>query len=302
MTVVLRQSTERKVRIGPFRDNLDGATMETSAAVVLANMDQAELLKADGAATVSLVGATFADITGCAGWLDLTLTTSHTDTTGELEVIMQDADVFIPVERTFQVITQSAYDNLYGAAAVGPLTAAQVNTEADTALSDINLDHLMKVAVAGADVTDDSVIAQLVSKSATSDWDDFDNTTDSLQAITDSGGAGPSAATIADAVWDEARADHSATGSFGEGVLVDSTAKSGYRLSATGVDDIFDEIYEGSLTFRQNLRLTTASLGGILAGAATTTITMKDNANTKDRITATVDGSGNRDAVVLDLT
>ncbi len=70
------------------------------------------------------------------------------------------------------------------------LTAQQkldVNTEADTALSDINLDHLLKVAVTGADVIDNSVIAQMVSKAATADWDTFVNTEDSLQAIRDRG-------------------------------------------------------------------------------------------------------------------
>lgn len=65
------------------------------------------------------------------------------------------------------------------------LTAAAVNTEVDTALSDIGLDHLLSAAVAGADVTDDSVVAKLVSSAATADWDTFVNTTDSLQALRD---------------------------------------------------------------------------------------------------------------------
>lgn len=43
----------------------------------------------------------------------------------------------------------------------------------------------------------------------------FDRTTDSLQAIADSGGGGPTAAQIADAVWDEAQADHVTAGTFG---------------------------------------------------------------------------------------
>jgi len=55
----------------------------------------------------------------------------------------------------------------------------------DTALSDIGLDHLLSASVTGTDVTDDSIIAKLVSKNATADWDDFSNTTDSLQAIYD---------------------------------------------------------------------------------------------------------------------
>lgn len=64
-------------------------------------------------------------------------------------------------------------------------TPAQVNTECDTALSDIGLDHLLGAAVIGTDVTDNSIFARLVSASATADWDDFANTTDSLQAIRD---------------------------------------------------------------------------------------------------------------------
>ena len=43
----------------------------------------------------------------------------------------------------------------------------------------------------------------------------YDRTTDSLQALADSGGGGPTAAQIADAVWDEAQADHVSAGSFG---------------------------------------------------------------------------------------
>jgi hypothetical protein len=100
--------------------------------------------------------------------------------------------------------------------ALNDVSTAEVNTEVDTALSDIGLDHLISASVAGADITDNSIIAQMVSKSATADWDSFDNTTDALEAIADT--SAPSAAVIADAVWDEARSGHVAGGSFGEGV------------------------------------------------------------------------------------
>lgn len=68
-------------------------------------------------------------------------------------------------------------------AALNNISAAAVNTEVDTALTDINLDHLMKVAAASGDIIDNSVIAQIVSKEATADWDDYVKATDSLQAI-----------------------------------------------------------------------------------------------------------------------
>ncbi|MDH3505416.1 MAG: hypothetical protein OEM58_12930, partial [Nitrospirota bacterium] len=64
---------------------------------------------------------------------------------------------------------------------------AEVQSEVNDALVALGLDHLVGVAVTGTDVVDNSIIAKLVSKEAVADWDDFDNTTDSLQAIKDLG-------------------------------------------------------------------------------------------------------------------
>ena len=60
---------------------------------------------------------------------------------------------------------------------------AQVESEANDALVGQGLDHLVNVAVTGTDVTDNSIIAKIVSDSATADFDDYDNTTDSLPAL-----------------------------------------------------------------------------------------------------------------------
>ena len=63
------------------------------------------------------------------------------------------------------------------------LTAAQVNTEVDTALADINLDHLMKIAVDTNFATTvhlDSVVGHLADNGTTAT---FDRTTDSLEAL-----------------------------------------------------------------------------------------------------------------------
>ncbi len=87
-----------------------------------------------------------------------------------------------------------------------------------------------------------------------------------------------------------------------DGVVVAAASKTGYQLSATGVDDILDEAYEGTTTLRQFLRLAASALFGKLSGAATTTVTIRDEADGKDRITATVDSDGNRSAVTLDKT
>ncbi|MGD9635917.1 MAG: hypothetical protein AB7I57_25250 [Pirellulales bacterium] len=62
---------------------------------------------------------------------------------------------------------------------------ADVRAEANGALEDKNLDHLLKVAAAAGDIVNDSVIAKLVSKSATAAWTTYNNTTDSLEAQRD---------------------------------------------------------------------------------------------------------------------
>lgn len=145
-----------------------------------------------------------------------------------------------------------------------PLSAAQVNAEVDTALADIGLDHLLAAAVAGADVTDNSVIAKLVSASATADWDDFVNTDDSLQAIRDRGDANWATGTspIADAVWDEV-------------------------LESNGPTN--------AQTARELFRIICAVLLGKTAGS--NDWSARDVGDTKTRLSATLDSQGNRTTI-----
>lgn len=68
--------------------------------------------------------------------------------------------------------------------------------------------------------------------------------------------------------------------------------------NATALLDSTDAIETG-WTPRKALRIILAALGGKLSGAATTTVTVRNATDTTDRITATVDASGNRTAVTL---
>lgn len=97
----LKQSTGVKVRIGPAVSPSDGVTPVIS--LTLGAADQAELLKHNGAATVDISGATMAAVSGVDGWYDLTLTTSYTDTPGLLDITIQDADVCLPLFKSFMV-------------------------------------------------------------------------------------------------------------------------------------------------------------------------------------------------------
>lgn len=100
---------------------------------------------------------------------------------------------------------------------------AEVQSEVNDGLVALGLDHLVSTSVIGTDIADDSIIARLASSAATADWDTFVNTTDSLQAIRDrgdaawaGGGSAPTAAEVADAVWDETQSGHTTAGTFGE--------------------------------------------------------------------------------------
>lgn len=67
-------------------------------------------------------------------------------------------------------------------------------------------------------------------------------------------------------------------------------------------DDVLDEVVEGTTTLRESVRLANAVLGGKASGLGTSTATFRDLADSKDRVTATVDADGNRATVTRDLT
>lgn len=382
----LKQSTaSQSVLIGPFVDSTDGVTAETALTIAAADVR----LSKNGGNIVAKNsgGGTHDEI----GYYTVTLDATDTNTVGRLQLMVNESGA-LPVYHEFTVLEENVYDALFGSGAdafdasarvkgiagttntldgLNDVSAADVNAQCDAAIETYGLDHLLAASVTGTDVANNSVIARLAASGATADWDTFDNTTDSLQALADSGGGGPTAAQIADAVWDEATTGHTTAGTFGEQVKTDidailsdtgttipnqisglndptaaavadavwDEAQSGHvaagsfgemaseiasiladtnELQTDDVpgliaalndpaasaiaDAVLDEVVEDSYTLRQLMRLFASALLGQLSGAATATNTFRDLANSKNRITATVDGNGNRTAVSLDGT
>lgn len=64
---------------------------------------------------------------------------------------------------------------------------------------------------------------------------------------------------------------------------------------------VWEQAIEAGYTAEQMMRLMAAALAGEVSGAGTTTVTIRDIGDTTDRIVATVDGSGNRTALTLDV-
>jgi len=71
-------------------------------------------------------------------------------------------------------------------------------------------------------------------------------------------------------------------------------------LNDISVSNILAGMVEGTKTLQHVLRLMFSALAQKSSGGGTATIKFRDDADGKDRITATVDASGNRTAVTLD--
>src|SRR3990172_3379247 len=166
---------------------------------------------------------------------------------------------------------------------------AEVESEVNDALVVQRLDELVN---ADSDIdgvappTVGSVVHELLSKTAGSFT--YDQTTDSLEAIADSESTPPTAAQIADAVWDEAKSGHTVGTSFGD-LAVDLDAVLGdtnelqvddYPTRFTTVDNYFQAI----LSY-------TATSGVVLASFALTAGKIGTDAITAAKIAADAIGA-----------
>jgi hypothetical protein len=74
------------------------------------------------------------------------------------------------------------------------------------------------------------------------------------------------------------------------------------EVTAAGVDSILDEVIENTLTLRQAIMLIKAVCAGKSSGGGSPTIMFRNDLDTLNRVSATVDSLGNRTAVVKDVT
>ena len=216
--IFLKADTAVEVLVGPALAVGDGFTPVTN--LVGASADEYEILKFNGATKLVAAAPTNAlsGITGADGYYSLEFATGDLDTEGMLYLIINDDSLVLPIRHEFMVVAANVYDSLFAVAGTDvldvntvewlatavtlgsgapdvniqstddiDLSATQktsVNTEADTALTDIFLDKLFAVSVAD-EIVNDSAWADLVS--TTGDWSTFVKGTDSLQAIRDRG-------------------------------------------------------------------------------------------------------------------
>lgn len=121
---------------------------------------------------------------------------------------------------------------------------SEVQSEVNDALVAIGLDTVVSTAVTGADITDDSIIAKLVSASATADWDDFNNSTDSLQALRSSLGT---LTNVGSAVNKSASSYTLTTGTQSSGTYTDTEQLNGTTHEHTDSAGALELYYEAMI-------------------------------------------------------
>ncbi len=123
------------------------------------------------------------------------------------------------------------------------------------------------------------------------------------------------AETVAQSVWAAAASASNSAGSMGEklndagrtnitaGLIIPCAGSMGEKLNDAGsASNPWTEVIESGYTAAEIMRLLAAVMAGKSNGGGGTTINFRDLADTKDRITATVDTNGNRSTVVKDAT
>ena len=152
------------------------------------------------------------------------LTATGFATSGALATVDSNVDAILVDTNELQT------DDIPAAiAALNDLSAAQVNAEVDTALTDIHLDHLFATNYDPA--SKPGTATALLNEIVENDGGVSRFTVNSLENAPS--GSGASAATIADAVWTEVIGDHSGvSGSTAEAL---DSASAGGGLDAAGV-------------------------------------------------------------------
>jgi hypothetical protein len=293
MTIWLKQSSAVTVKVGPFVDSTDGATAETGLTISQGDIRLAKN-GGDFAQTNNAAGATHDE----GGYYDVPLDTTDTNTLGSLRLAVGESGA-LPVWADFMVVPANVWDSLFGADKL-QVDAVEISGDSGAA------DNLEAATDGGSyNVGGGAVVAASVTGAVGSVTGNVGgNVAGSVGSV---GANGITAASLHSDVTTELQTGLATAASLtaiadNVAAILADTGTDGVPLTAAAVDAILDEAVEGAVTFRQLLRLFAAAIVGKATGGETTTVTYRDLADSKDRLTFTVDEDGNRSAVVRDAT
>lgn len=265
MAIRLKQSTaSQEVPLGPFLDDTDGKTAET--ALTIANTD----IKVWKNGATTLANKNSGGATHISGGIYYAvLDATDTNTLGPLVIFVQVAGA-LPVRVECEVLAANVFDSLVGggdtldvqvtgigadvvnASALAADAVTEIQSGLATAASQTTIAGYIDTEVAAILAAVDTEVAAIKAK------------TDNLPASPAATGDIPSAATIADAVWDEAIADHIGAGAAGLSLINAENYAANVSLN-------FD-LLQGTLMLEwgtlTGATSTTANTGGLLADDA----------------------------------
>ena len=243
----LRQSTSQIVRFGPCLDKTDGVTEETALTLAQADMR----LSKDGAAFAQK-GTSGNATHDSDGWYSTTLSTTDTNTVGELILNVHQPANMLPVWMRFWVLEEVIYDALFGASAAGFDASGRVDvgswlgtaaaTPTTAGVPEVDVTHLGGAAQSATDLKDFADAGYDPATNKVEGVKLADTTTTNTDMLT------------ADAVWDEALSGHTSTGSVGRalqlgGVVLAETTATGTPTTTTlpltagsTVDDFYNDL------------------------------------------------------------
>lgn len=166
----LKQATSVDVKVGPFLDETDGKTAETGLTITQPDI---RLAKNGGNWAQKAAAQTLTHEE--AGWYELTLDATDTDTCGKLIVAIHESGA-LPVWKEYHVIEEAIYDALFAASAnaftgaagsttltalaTGSITAAVVATGA------IDADAIADNAIDAGAIAADAITAAKIADGA----------------------------------------------------------------------------------------------------------------------------------------
>ena len=307
----LRQNTAVMVIVGPFYDKTDGVTIETGLTITNERITLTAATD-DGSAPTNILdnitGATAATandlnyITGNdAGMMQLELAAADTNRVGRMLLSITDAANHVPVFHEYFLLPQAIYDWLTGVIVPLPSNMTQilgtaVATPATAGLLDVNVKQIStdgtaadnaelmfdgtgyaggttKLGVDAVALSGDSVAAD--NAESFFDGTGYAGTGNTIPTVTTLTNANPTAAAVADAVWDEDATAHQTLGSYGQAIgdpVADTnTIYKAVVTDATGATVGVDVVA---------VKADTAAIGA--AGAGLTALATQASVNTID--------------------
>ncbi len=299
------QNNTRCVRVVPTVIERPDSGTTTYRIELLLYDDLGNMEAPDSAPTLALVNQAGTDLSS-----RLDATTGTLVSTGRYRWIYTAAvgDTLEQLLWAFSVV-EGGNTRIYGNASVIVDTTAVDFTAADRAKLDTL--HDTRLTASRADALDEVTAARMA---ALTDWIDGGRLDLLLDAIPTTAMRGTDNAALASALataqldLDTLTGSDGATLATAQGNYAPAVAGDAMALTSGERDAVAAALLdlsagvESGLTLREALRGFVAALLNISAGGATPTNTFRDLADSKDRISATVDADGNRSAVTLDLT